>query len=167
MKKSKVLIGNETQIKKGHDTTGISAKIVSACINDSREEIGDCVPHANVMFKLDYNNQQQIDDINKKYGEVLHKDNYSCDHVYDNISYCGVSLNGSKVNYIYISLATDIMFDVAMQRLIENDKINFAVGKETIKGKYDQKAREVIHREVNKLIKNDEKLHIKNSDLTL
>ena len=158
MKKSKVMIGCAVQNqKKNPGTAGINVKIIRAFERPEYEiEAGvsvlGCV---GVLFAFDYKNQKQIDAINQEYGDGAKKSGYTCERIYNDMGYYAVSDNGSKIDYIGVSIFVDAMLDAVMKRFIEQNKMTISVGNQVFGEKYDKIARKTIFDEMNRLVAQD------------
>ncbi len=150
MKKSKFLISDENGLKNKKTLSGVKAKVKDAYVA-GRIEI--------VVLTFDYENQQQVDAMNKLYGNEARKSySYSCViSVGDDIDVCCISNDGTKVDLMYITFDFDDVLNAVLQKLIEKDGITLTAGATTVKNMYDANACNQIHHELIKMAKASEK----------
>ena len=158
MKKSKVMIESAVQNKKENPgTAGINVKIIRAFERPEYEiKTGVSVlGYVGVLFAFDYKNQKQIDAMNQEYGDGAKRSGYTFERIYDDMGYYAVSDNGSKIDYIGVSIIVDAMLDAVMKRFIEQNKMIIRVGNKVLSEKYDKIAQKTIFDEMNKLVAQD------------
>ena len=168
MKKSKSIIGNKTDLKDKNPLSGVKAEMVRAFIKEGYEENGTVVaPVGGVLLEFDYTNQQQIDAMKNLYGDPTQNKYYVEDrNCVEDINICGISQDGSKVDFMGISFCDDIILDAVLKKLVEKDGINLSVGQVKVQGSYDNKTLKEVHEEIKKLIVIDEMLYGKDGGLT-
>ena len=168
MGKSKFVMDNEVGLKDRKPLSGVKAEMVRAFTKEGHEENGTYVASVSgVLLEFDYTNQQQIDAMNKLYGDPTQKKHYVKEHnCVEDVDVYGISQDGSKVDFMGISFFDDIILDAVLKKLVEKDGIDLSVGQVKVQGRYDNKTLKEVHKEVNELIAIDEMLYGKDGGLT-
>jgi hypothetical protein len=168
MKKSKLVIEQEAHLKNQKPLSGVKAEMVRAFIKEGYKEddayVASC---GGVLLEFDYKNQQQIDKMKELYGDPTQKKHYVKEsNCVEDVDVCGISQDGSKVDFMGISFVDDVILDAVLQKLVEKDGIDLTVGQVKVKDVYDKEIRKNVHEEIKKLIFIDEMLYGKDGGLT-